>query len=892
MFKDELEKLLNDKMPAYSLMEYLNNQEFETELLAWTKKSFEEIKDCLYPFPEDKDKVIFCLTFLALKYYNGGNLWSYVYDKFCDIFKTQNEMEKCINDKVLKKLKEEYNCKQNYYQIPVMNAIIPFNYAEDYIEFVNDIYTKNFECDISESNVEKEIENIFKSLKDDLNDKNDLLDINYDQDNKKTYKLITATKKIIKSGFKLNELILFTSAIIHKIDDVCNGKNLKTNDYIDEAFKVWYKDNTKLRSQNNERKSNGLRNSSAYFSLKDSTKIILHTPTIKKWGIFEKKLFSLQIYENEESIYQNNNLIIQTLLGQIKIQEEEYEIKNPFNKIRCKIFCKDEIIYDSKDSLFRDYLMFDDDNQELKNNTSYAGDVYFIYKENCDSRLNKIHEDEFFKIAYKDVSINDEYTLDSHKILFTDCTKSRIDGDKIIGLELIKNIPIYKNIKQIILVSDNLNETTNKIKINDNFINNTSNLVKTIKENSAIVYILDSKKMNFEPNLYKIELVDIAQNKTFAKYEFLYDPNIDIEQSILNNDEILFKYHGSFLILDENNENTNEFKLLINNLNEKEMHLKIDNELYNCNFSLILPYYQIDNKSINTFDKYITKEDFIIGSKLFFNIADCNKVTYNTDPNDKSKKLNIKTLLSKTYVDLSELKLFEQCDKITIQFFSNDIEKNCLFLYNNPVFDKAQSSAPTIYWQKEEIEFHTVIYGKKPSDAIFIRLENEDGILEEQELKDINIFKPENKVQKIHYRIYQKIKKTDGFKLIEEEKILDQNDFNYYPFKALMNKWLLIDQEIIWVSNSVRHIKLHIKLNEQINESTFLSYLMYENNLTKRVIVKLSPNIYTFYELGDDNNYLLLSCLDMTITNQNDNDKEKTIKYRINLTNTKELWKN
>ncbi|MBO6022120.1 hypothetical protein J6P68_04785 [bacterium] len=163
-----------------------------------------------------------------------------MYDKFCDIFKTQNEMEKCINDKVLKKLKtlKEYNCKQSYYQIPVMNAIIPFNYAKDYFEFVNDIYTKNFECNISECNVEEEIENIFKNLKDDLNDKNDLLDINYGQNNKKTYKLITATKKIIKSGFKLNELILFTSAIIHKIDDVFNGKNLKTNDYIDEAFKV------------------------------------------------------------------------------------------------------------------------------------------------------------------------------------------------------------------------------------------------------------------------------------------------------------------------------------------------------------------------------------------------------------------------------------------------------------------------------------------------------------------------------------------------------------------------------------------------------------------------------------------------------------------------------
>lgn len=140
--------------------------------------------------------------------------------------------------------------------------------------------------------------------------------------------------------------------------------------------------------------------------------------------------------------------------------------------------------------------------------------------------------------------------------------------------------------------------------------------------------------------------------------------------------------------------------------------------------------------------------------------------------------------------------------------------------------------------------------------------------------------------------IYQKIKKLDGIKQIEYEKILDQNVFNFYPFKALMDTWLLIDQKIIWWSNFVQHVKLHIKLNEQINESTFLSYLVDENNLTKQINVKLSPKIYTLYKLEDDNNYLPLSYLDMTITNQNDDDKEKTIKYRINLTDTKELWKN
>ena len=37
------------------------------------------------------------------------------------------------------------------------------------------------------------------------------------------------------------------------------------------------------------------------------------------------------------------------------------------NKIRCKIYYNNETIYDSKDLLYRDFLLFDD-NKELKNN--------------------------------------------------------------------------------------------------------------------------------------------------------------------------------------------------------------------------------------------------------------------------------------------------------------------------------------------------------------------------------------------------------------------------------------------------------------------------------------------------------------------------------------------
>ncbi|MBR4486848.1 hypothetical protein IKS57_05980 [bacterium] len=145
-------------------------------------------------------------------------------------------MEKCIINKVLNSLSQEYNCKRKYYQIPVINAIIPFNYAKDYFEFANDIYIKNLECDLSNCNVEQEVEDIFNVIKEKLNDNDDSFKYEYEQNSSKAYKLTQGIKSIIKSRFKLDQLLLFTKDIINKIDCYYNGNNLTTNYYIDESF--------------------------------------------------------------------------------------------------------------------------------------------------------------------------------------------------------------------------------------------------------------------------------------------------------------------------------------------------------------------------------------------------------------------------------------------------------------------------------------------------------------------------------------------------------------------------------------------------------------------------------------------------------------------------------
>ena len=903
MFEKELNELLNDDKVAYSLLKFLNNEKFEEELINFSKKGFEEIRDFEHPLKDDKKLVLFCLTFIALKYYDG-NLWEHVYKKFHNLFNDENEMTKCIINKVLNSLSQEYNCKRKYYQIPVINSIIPFNYAKDYFEFAYDIYTKNLECNISDCNVEQEVEDIFNVIKEQLNDNDDSFKYDYEQNSKKTYKLIQATKSIIKSGFKLDELLWFTKDIINKIDCFYNAVNLNTNYYIDESFNKWYqtKHNDLENINDLKKKSNNLKSGAAYFTYSNNI-VYLHTPTRKERGIYDPKLFSLQIYENEKLIYENKNLIVKQIIGASVIEEYKYEIKNPLNKISCKLLYDNQILYDSKESLFRNFLIFNDNQNELKNNRSYQGLVYFLYKLDCDNKLSPLYENEFYKTAYANVYEDNQFILDNEKIFFTDYTKSQINGDKITGLELIKendNISIYKDIKKIIFVSNNLNEAANKIKINSNFINIED--VDVIKQDNEIIYIIDFKKLNFLPGLYKIEFIDIENDKTIKKYQFLYDPKIDINQIILNNDEIIFQYNGTFLIINENNENIAKFNLLINDLNKTNYYLDIDNVFYNCKFNLTIPYYQIDNKTINIFNKPITSEDFMINSKLFFNIIDCNKVNYSINENN-NKELKIKTLDHKQYVELGELINFKDCDVIKIQFFSNNNETNCLFLYNNPIFDINQFCL-TINSIKEEIEFKTFILGKKSTDLFFIKLENKNEIIQSQELNNINTFKISNKIQTINYCIYQEIKKLIGFKTSQTINILEEGNFNYYPISALLKKYLLINKILLeeYKDRAMLEVKnQYLKLVNRVNESEFIGYLYtYENgkmqylDKIKQVKVDITNNVYdqnnNFYfdaKIYINNGKVCLLQFDKNkrnVFNGNSMDYRHISKYRINLT--------
>lgn len=912
MFEEELKELLNSETQAYSLLKYINNDEFEAELISFTKKGFVEILWRAFPSQESKNLVMLCLTFIALKYYDGA-LWPHVYEKFSDIYQDQKLLESKIRDGVLSSLTIKYNCERKHYQIPVMNAIVPFTYASNYIEFASDIYVKNLDCNISEYNIDEEIENVFNAIGGSLTDSDDSFKYNYEQNNTKTYKLIRATKNIIRSGFKRNELLLFTRDIIKKLDNFYKGKKLSENYYIDESFKKWLEETQSNETTRTRTKSNFIKSKFPYFTFLNSNGCVyLHTPTKRLFGSFNPQKFTIQILENDNVIYENNNLKINQLLGGSEVVQCNYKIDNPLNKIRCKIFYDQEVVYDSKDFLYRDFLLFDD-NKELKNNKAYNGLVYFVYKYNCDTRLSKLKDYDFYKISYKTVCENEEYILDNkHTVLFSNYIKPGIIGERVLGLDIIEKnapIPVYKNLEKICLTSNNTNKFANKIKINGHFIDN-DDAIEVIEQPNALAYIFNYHKNELSPNFYTFELIDIQQGKTVCVYEFLYDPDIELQQVITNELTILVQYNGSFELTDKANRKYTSFSLLINDLDKKKIYLNIDNNLYKCKFSLTIPHYKIDDGCVYTFGHNLTSEDFTFQSRLFFNIPNCDKVLYKAD--ETINELTIKTFESKQYVELSEFINFKNCKLIEMSFRSENVEKNFLRIYNDVVFD-ADESYYSIDSNNEEIQFKTVLHGRKTSDKIFIQLTNKYGIIDEYSLNDmenINIFKPGNKIQKIHYCVYKKVKTYSGFKCTENQEILVEGNLAYYPLADLINKYLVIDKVLLENSEDDSEMldtqNLNLKLVKRFNEFYFLGYL-YKNNNGKiesfdkiqEVLINLSQvyfvnnnyccdaDISIFYEDNSDDpwtDYLQYDEKSKTLINGYSRVAPYISKYRINLT--------
>ncbi|MBQ7225528.1 MAG: hypothetical protein IJX02_02875 [Clostridia bacterium] len=830
MYENRLEEILNSEFKAYELLDFIDNDEFEKELIEFTQYGIKESVLRSFPSENSRKLTMLALTFIALKYYDGG-FWNHVCEKFDFLGYEDKLIESKIRDNILGQIISKYHCERRHYQIPVMNSIIPLSYAANYIEFVDDIYTRNLDCDLSayRKELDEELENIFNAIKDKLTDNDDTFNYNYEKSNKKAYKLIRATKNIIKTGVKKQELILITKEILKKLDAFYNGKKLISNQYVEKAFSEWFKEN-KDRKNSRREKTNFKKSKFPYYTfLKDT--VYLHTPVKRLYGDYDTSLFCVEVYEGEKLIEHTTNLKIQSLLGGIEILQCNYKVKNPLGKIKCVIKYSDEEVYSSKDYLYRDFMLFNDD-KELKNNRSYTGLAYFIYKNTYTGGSTPLGVFDNYKVAYNpQVKENDEFLLDDKYVIsFSNIRKPGISGAKNKDLLLCKDdkeYKIYTSIKSICFIGDSSNKKANKVKINGQFVD-LRDALEIVEQGPFYAYIIDCEKYQLQNGWVKIELVNIVDNKTIDKYKFLYDETLETQENLISNYAIDFKYNGFFNLVDSSGTTYNNITLNINTLDFKKYYLDVDGQKLQCKFILTVPYYTVDDEYIYTFNEPLNSEEIKTGSKLYFNVEDCDRVLYRAG--DIVNELSIKTLEKRKYIEISELLNYTENKYIDIRFSTGPFEKQILRVYFDIVFDE-ENSYYSVDAINQEVEFNISLYGKKSGERVFFKVQNRNAIIYEGTLNDYNNVKTislNGKIQKIHFSVYRNKRIRQGFKFVDITDVIYEGNFAYYPIRDLINKYLVVEGVKIEQSDEDEYFEtqnLNLKMVKRIDDFYYLGYL-------------------------------------------------------------------
>ena len=116
MYENRLEEILNSEFKAYELLDFIDNDEFEKELIEFTQYGIKEAVLRSFPSENSRKLTMLALTFISLKYYDGG-LWNHVCEKFDFLGYEDKLIESKIRDDIntdkrhlKKQLLMQYQC--------------------------------------------------------------------------------------------------------------------------------------------------------------------------------------------------------------------------------------------------------------------------------------------------------------------------------------------------------------------------------------------------------------------------------------------------------------------------------------------------------------------------------------------------------------------------------------------------------------------------------------------------------------------------------------------------------------------------------------------------------------------------------------------------------------
>lgn len=540
----------------------------------------------------DYEIVFISLTIIAMLHYEEGRYYESVRNTYEMIYFEYPlaKIEGFIRN-VLKKYR--VNSQERQVNVILRNAIVPSYYLPAFFDFIYDIYKLNFQYDLPEDMYE-DFMFVYEGLRQNMLSEGNEVQVNV---TKKTYKLIKSTKQLITDENNVDSIIKLSIIIVRLIDKrIRNKETVIYNPYLKQGFDQWI-DKHKVSSRELEarREVSTFRSrwEPKYVLLDNSVFIV--PPVHRIMSTYDYSTVCIGIENDGEMLYYNNRPDIREIMGGYEIIIDKIQVSNPLGKVIYKVHAGNEIIYDSKESLYRNVIAFSyADNSEIKNNSDFIGTAIFCYRGNS-SKLRPYHTTSYYQLAQYGAHLGDAILIGDEIFNFSSLVRPGVFGQEfedhfLYDSKKNQKYIVYKEAKYVVF------ETTNTDAVIEVNIDGKAYISKDLecevsRREGVVKYIVSIPLL--QNGFHRIAIYELIRRRRteLTSFEFAVDTDIMVK-TMGNGDDSYTVSVNSSIINDE----------IIKEINAESfspewLSLELPERVLSYQIPLPITYYSLDGNT-------------------------------------------------------------------------------------------------------------------------------------------------------------------------------------------------------------------------------------------------------------------------------------------------------
>lgn len=705
------------------LIDILDNESAMTEIHKRAEKQLINALTSYSGYCSNKEIIVVSLVLIAMLEYDGNYYDSVraTYKNVYDTFKKE-KVEGLIRSILARyKKQNDFGGRTRIINVALENAIVPQAFLTAFFEFVFDIYKLNFEYDLPSEPYE-DFEFVFEGLRNNMLLEGDNISVNVTQ---KTYKLIAATKQLITREDGLDAIIKLSIIIVKLIDRRYWDKEVIIyNPYLKVGYEGWEKQLKDKSRGNNERRINSVDFRSRWEPkiVMTNNFIYLLPPAHRVKAQYDYRDIEVEVLNDGIEIYRESNCCTKEIIGGYQVEPSKIQVECPLGKLVYRLIAGDDVVYDSKEKLYRNFLIFNQNGQEISNNTDCEGLVYICYNED-EIDVENIIKREFYCLGYKLVKQGDAIGIGHDVFNFSSMVKPGIFGKlhkNCYVSSLVKDdcIPVYKEVNVLTFEAEK-SISKFEIIINGKPYKICDMQYKTTVRDSIIKYVIN---LDINKNgIYEIEVNQIVSGKKSHILSDRFALDCELMYSVEPIDETQYRIKVNTGIL---NDNINT-EITIDDFDSKFIKFEYNGKEYSYLLPFDFCFYSIDEGRWNTVNEELWIDDISIDSVMRVYDSECDGLlVYNGDGKLLEDNIAVQDKGYYKEILIGFLNSYKSNnDRVMLVFTVSGKKKYVMFCYNKCVIDE-DATEILLSDNPKSVIISPVFHGK---NRIFFEIFNKNG---------------------------------------------------------------------------------------------------------------------------------------------------------------------